>query len=291
MPAKKENCSANHKSCELLRPSHRASFIFISKPQGQGPIHRKMSLFFLKKSHHKKESDETHSYLSFTMMPYIVVFLLFLSSLSSASILGPFPNGIPGSGYGCSTQCNAGGSVHYTLEVKLDTYTIPGSKNSTLSQNGNDLKMFTRTFVGVTDESSPFCMNGYNGSTGPLGPCLQVNPGQRMTIKIINNIQNGMEALQQSKVSLEEFYGLASLPLGWLGPLPQTPNDFTIQSTENLPGWDASYDVINFHLHGTFILCRKLVLRCQKSLTIAYCHRNASSATSVLPHGNGQHVR
>ena len=186
-------------------------------------------------------------------MPILVVKILVLSWFtalaSAASIIGPFPDGVPGSGYGCDSACDSG-DVHYTIEALLDTYSVPGSENSTLSKTGNPISMFTRTFVGVTSQSSPFCDGGYNGSTGPLGPCLQVNPGQRMTIKIINNMKDGMNLLMEKKVELAEFYQFASLPIGWLGPLPPSPNDFKILNYEDLPGWDASFDDVNLHLHG-----------------------------------------
>lgn len=174
--------------------------------------------------------------------------LPFACRLSSALINGPFPNGVPGSGYGCDNPCDSG-DVHYTIEATLATYPVPGSQNTSLSLNGKELSMFTRTFVGVVDQSSPFCMNGYNGSTGPLGPCLIVNPGQTMTVKIINNIQNGMQALHQHEATLEEYYQMAALPF-FDGPLPASPADFKITNTENLPGWDTTFDVVNFHLHG-----------------------------------------
>jgi hypothetical protein len=101
-----------------------------------------------------------------------------------------------------------------------------------------------------------------------------------MYIQIINDMQNGMEQLQQHKVKLSEYWRLASaaataaagssdpkaggdsqqppLPpdldkVTWHGKAPLLPEDvksITTVEEQNLPGWDATFDDVNLHLHG-----------------------------------------
>ena len=93
----------------------------------------------------------------------ICLFLLLLtsSSVGATTVKGPYPDGVPGSGYGCDNPCD-GGDVNYVMEAKLQSYTIKGSKDieGLGDTGGNDVQMFTRTFVGDASQSSPFCMDG-----------------------------------------------------------------------------------------------------------------------------------
>ena len=113
----------------------------------------------------------------------------------TSAIVGSFPNGVPGSGYGCSNTCGGpqdDADVYYTIRASIETYEVPNSENITgfpADRPAGPVSMLTRTFTGVPEESSPFCDNGYDGTTGPLGPCLKVLPGQRVKIRIINDIK------------------------------------------------------------------------------------------------------
>jgi hypothetical protein len=89
----------------------------------------------------------------------IIVSLLSCTLSGATNVKGPYPDGVPGSGFGCEKTCN-GGDVNYVLEATLQPYTIKGSKNMGLGNSGNDVKMFTRTWQGIARESSPFCMEG-----------------------------------------------------------------------------------------------------------------------------------
>lgn len=74
--------------------------------------------------------------------------------------------------------------VYYTIRASIETYMIPNSvgglPNLNVSSANESVGMLTRTFVGVPEESSPFCNGGDDGSTGALGPCLKVLPGQKV---------------------------------------------------------------------------------------------------------------
>ena len=74
--------------------------------------------------------------------------------------------------------------VYYTIRASIETYMIPNSEgglpNLNVSSANESVGMLTRTFVGVPEESSPFCNGGDDGSTGALGPCLKVLPGQKV---------------------------------------------------------------------------------------------------------------
>ena len=147
-----------------------------------------------------------------------------LAQANGGTVKGPYPHGVPGSGYGCSNQCSSGADVHYVVKAKMEKYTIPGSKNMFKDGRKDDFQVHTRTFVGVDDESSPFCDNAFDGTDGPLGPCLRVNPGQRITIKIENEIDHGMLQLHQHKTT-KEGYGFRRFPLmTWsaVSPCPKT---------------------------------------------------------------------
>jgi hypothetical protein len=123
--------------------------------------------------------------------------LVFLLTVASSTVVkGPYPEGVLGSGFGCNKTCNSG-NVNCVIQAKIATYDIPGSGKSRLGVNGQDVKMFTRTFEGVPKLSSPFCQDGYDGTSGPLGPCITVNPGQTMNIKIVNYMKDGMEILHR----------------------------------------------------------------------------------------------
>ncbi|KAL3895256.1 MAG: hypothetical protein SGARI_007503, partial [Bacillariaceae sp.] len=124
-----------------------------------------------------------------------------VSSTTASVVKGPYPDGVPGSGFGCDNSCNSG-DVNYVIKAKLAEYTVSGSSESTLSSDGEDVGMFTRTFEGVPELSSPFCQDGYDGTEGPIGPCITVNPGQTMNIKIVNDMKDGMEVLQQHRAEL-----------------------------------------------------------------------------------------
>ena len=96
------------------------------------------------------------------------------------------------SGYGCTRQCDLG-DVNYVLEARLESYKVPGSA-AAFSDWTEDASMYARTWVGT---SGSFCNNNDDGSSGPLGPCLTANPGQTLTVKVKNKLDNGMTLLGQ----------------------------------------------------------------------------------------------
>jgi len=192
------------------------------------------------------------------------------------------------SGYSCDRDCSQGGDVNFVIAARLNTYEIPGA---TCPEDGpcnamggtpegfsfpGTASVLTRTFEGV---SGPFCDSGAtDGSTGMLGPCLQVQPGQRLTIQIVNELDGGMAALDQTKASREGYWEQTQIPgypdldqiafpatadypyptgtsnatLGWLGDPVETPDDMALPNVQNFPGWDAPglFDYVNIHLHG-----------------------------------------
>jgi hypothetical protein len=181
---------------------------------------------------------------------------LLLTAIAPARGLGP-----GGTGYGCDLPCD-GGDVNYEIIAKLETYPLPNSANSDPAFGGEDASMLTRTFVG---KSGPFCSpdgsgSPFDGKDGPMGPCLTVNPGQTMTIKVFNDMDGGMERLRQHKASTEAYWNLTQNPAKyldsgshgphWFGKSPLRPDNMHVTNTQDLPGWDASFDDVNLHVHG-----------------------------------------
>jgi FtsP/CotA-like multicopper oxidase with cupredoxin domain len=110
----------------------------------------------------------------------------------------------------------------------------------------------------MSSESS----GGYDGSEGPIGPCIQVKPGQTMTIQVTNRLQKGMKNLNQYGETPKKYWDLTQIPglpdlddLDWnLTDIAQKVEDMVIDSRENLPGWDnITYDDVNLHFHGLVI--------------------------------------
>jgi FtsP/CotA-like multicopper oxidase with cupredoxin domain len=97
---------------------------------------------------------------------------------------------------------------------------------------------------------------GYDGTEGPLGPCLTANPGQTMNIKVINNMKDGMEILKQTEASQSQYWEMAQDPaddldnITWYGSAAKTPEEMEIIDAQDLPGYDATFDDVNLHLHG-----------------------------------------
>jgi hypothetical protein len=180
----------------------------------------------------------------------------FFSPTAQSAWIGPFPDGVPGSGYGCDNSCD-GADVNYVVEATLATYRVPGSRRSEYSKNRRVMSMLTRTFVGLANVSSPFCFGGADGTTGPLGPCLTVNPGQQMKIKIVNNMDRGMEVLRQAPNSVDEYWKMASDPgnsaldpIQFFGIAPGSPEEMNVPEPQDIPGMTSDFDVVNLHTHG-----------------------------------------
>jgi hypothetical protein len=135
-------------------------------------------------------------------------------------IIHSFPNGVPGSGYGCDNTCGfedpemdvENGDVYYTIRASLETYELKGSKENPPPSFGTDtlnpslpVSMFTRTFTGVKEQSSPFCSNDGvpdDGTTGALGPCMQVFPGQKVKVRLINDMKGTYEVYRSISLLL-----------------------------------------------------------------------------------------
>jgi hypothetical protein len=184
------------------------------------------------------------------------------------------------SGYGVSSGDCARGDVNFEIEARIATYELPGS-GAAHTQFGapwaasETASMYTRTWVG---KSGPFCHGGltdlrhptpYDGTAGPLGPCLTVNPGQVITIHVANKMDGGMTTFGQRPVSNEDYYSAAAnisgvddirvpstaspdtpLSSGWFGTLPASPSDLTVTNVQDIPGRDVSFDDVNLHFHG-----------------------------------------
>ncbi|KAL7554987.1 hypothetical protein ACHAWF_018604 [Thalassiosira exigua] len=186
-----------------------------------------------------------------------------------ANIVRSFPDGVPGSGYGCSNTCGGpedDADVYYTIRTSIETYEVENSEGGlpkfpTDIPAGEPISMLTRTFTGVREASSPFCDNGDDGTTGALGPCLTVLPGQKVKVRLINDMKNGMDILKQHKAELAQYWALVDEPgqphldsIDWFGPLPKAPEDMAVTNAQDMPGWDVSFDGVNIHFHGMQIV-------------------------------------
>ena len=187
--------------------------------------------------------------------------------LSFAVVQPSFPNGVPGSGYGCDNTCGADEDdtdAVYTIRASLERYALGGKSDSIPGLEGSRAGMFTRTFTGIrhANKSTPFCYGDDDGTTGPLAPCLRVLPGQRVKIRLVNDMVDGVERLSQSATSVERYWTLASQPgqpnldsITYFGEAPPTPEETIVGSErQNLPGNDATYDDVNLHFHGMQIV-------------------------------------
>ena len=182
---------------------------------------------------------------------------------------GPLDPGYLWSGYGCTLDCGRG-DVNYELDARLERYVLPGSANAAPGQWSEEAAMYTRTFVGT---SGPFCAGedgrAYNGSTGPIGPCLTVNPGQRITIRVHNLLDHGMAKLSQRAASKQDYWEMARDPeanlddvrvgpesnvSGWFGSAPSSAEEMLISNPQDIPGADVTFDDVNLHLHGMQIV-------------------------------------
>jgi hypothetical protein len=181
----------------------------------------------------------------------------------------PPPYSYEWSGFGCDRQC-ARGDVNFVMEARLKTYKLPGSGAKGQADTPEDASMYTRTWVGT---EGPFCELGsgtgaYDGSSGPVGPCLTANPGQMLTIRIVNQLDRGMELLRQRKVekndywlqtstqyvpvthntlnATEEYSSGAELDeiqvgpgsrgsTGWIGVPPKTAEGMTVTNPQDMP--------------------------------------------------------
>ena len=150
------------------------------------------------------------------------------------------------------------------MRASLENYVLKGSENAPgfPDKNPSDgpVGMFTRTFTGIRSESSQFC-NDDDGTTGPLGPCLLVKPGQKVKIRLVNDMEDGMSKLMQEKATVEQYWkmvnetGHPSLDeIEWFGEAPSSPEEMTITNLQDLPGQDATFDDVNLHLHGMQIV-------------------------------------
>ena len=104
--------------------------------------------------------------------------------------------------------------------------------------------MLTRTFVGNQGLSSPFCL-GNDGESGPMGPCLQVKPGQTMKIKVVNRMDDGMKIFNQRPVSKKDYFNLQQRVDPRFGPRPEHPKEMQIKDPDNIPGLTHSFDTTN----------------------------------------------
>lgn len=168
-----------------------------------------------------------------------------------------------GTGYGCDNACNFG-DVNYVVEAQIRTYTVPGSAKLGLDGE-NDIALKVRTFE-AGDGSSSMCEIDHkeDGKRGPLGPCMQVNPGQILNVKLVNNLVNGMQEFNQRAVTVKDYYDLVSDPThagldsgvgnNWNGTVGKLEDLEKASMGQDIPGKEASFDVVNLHFHGMDVM-------------------------------------
>jgi FtsP/CotA-like multicopper oxidase with cupredoxin domain len=167
--------------------------------------------------------------------------------------------------YGCNTPCDQG-NVVYEIEASIQRNQINGDLTNYFCKGCQSSKPFAnvdkvfatlRSFqtnmnTTTSKKLSPFCemMNGYNGTDGLLGPCLQAKPGDVISIKLINNFgPNAMQILQSVIPSKQDWWQAAGKPKG------TNPSEMhnEADTVENNPGWDEDgqvWDLTNLHFHG-----------------------------------------
>eukprot|EP00122_Pirum_gemmata_P021818 Pgem_evm1s20309 len=197
---------------------------------------------------------------------------LYLGTTSLPTTTTSNGDGIVGSGYGCNNPCD-NSDVNYVIEAVIRDYPVKGytvkpdldgkQKPKTQPLQNSDVRLVVRTFVGGKETKSKYCdlMDGYDGQEGFVGPCLQVLPGQSMSIKLINKLDNGMEIFNQTKTKLQDYYDLTSkIPYAntldhgkytkWFGKPAKSAKDMDVLNTEDFPGYDETFDDTNLHFHG-----------------------------------------
>eukprot|EP00122_Pirum_gemmata_P016325 Pgem_evm2s15260 len=163
-------------------------------------------------------------------------------------------DGIPNTGYGCGA-CD-GADVNYVIQAKVGQYIINNGNLMTTDWASSDNVIFrTRSFEDAGSTSVYCDIDGsgpYDGTAGTVGPCLQVKPGQTMAIKMINNMKNGMDQLDETNpVNITKWYEREPTfdpDFRVYGPNNTSTNiaDFTVDE-ENMP---SDFDRLNLHLHG-----------------------------------------
>uniref|UniRef100_A0A7S2S7Z0 Plastocyanin-like domain-containing protein n=1 Tax=Mucochytrium quahogii TaxID=96639 RepID=A0A7S2S7Z0_9STRA len=151
-------------------------------------------------------------------------------------------------GYGCHKKCDHG-DVHYTIDVGLQGYDLEGNFSEVIGTE--KLKYFVRSFQGGYNRNGEYCMNNYNGSTGPLGPCLTVNPGQTISIRLVNKIpRDGMHILGDKMMDMKSWAKHIHETTG-ANVSAQDVKVFR-NNDENLIGanGEVNYDATNLHFHG-----------------------------------------
>jgi hypothetical protein len=75
----------------------------------------------------------------------------------------------------------------------------------------------------------------YDGSTGPIGPCLAVNPGQTLTVQVKNKMDEGMERLGQKGTTVQGYWelakGMAQADFGFGSP-PKSAEDMLVTNIQ-----------------------------------------------------------
>lgn len=110
--------------------------------------------------------------------------------------------------------------VYYEIEAVVKRSKINGNltnfyckdcnvENPFNNLNGNEVYATLRSFQSTANQNqSKFCemQNGYDGRSGLLAPCLMVNPGQTLIVKVINNFPNAIDLLQSGPPSKTEWW-------------------------------------------------------------------------------------
>ena len=169
--------------------------------------------------------------------------------------------GVPGSGYGCSRPCDQG-DVNYVLRATIAHHPIKNSRSFLNPETqqpewGEDVAFHSRTYMDG-GSTSAFCdETAQSDGSNMLGPCLRVEPGQTMMIKVINDMANGSVALHSEKPELEDWQDVIDHRYGW--DYLHSHGSFTIFNKDkknltkqmtNFPGWETPFDHTNLHVHG-----------------------------------------
>ena len=128
------------------------------------------------------------------------------------SIFGP--EGVPGSGYGCDRPCGGDDdpddsyTVHYTIRAKIETHIVENTVDNENFANsfgsisgypvtlnpplnpGEPVSTYARTWVGDRSESNRDFCQGMDGVDMLVGPCLQFYRGDKIKIKVINEMDD-----------------------------------------------------------------------------------------------------
>ena len=176
---------------------------------------------------------------------------------------------IPGTGYGCDLPCGEGQADSktkvYRMVAKVKEIEIPGSRfdgsfseeiMSELYPNKDEERRNARFHLRTLEFEDPNTIIddcfGISGTDELLAPCITMSPGDRVWIRVKNEMRDADRELNLDPVPAT-YNGFSDDPT-------DTNASYTLASTEeNLPGWDTGensegksygYNTFNIHAHG-----------------------------------------